>query len=335
MTGFRTVRGFEDVWRPPVGLRRPRPEAAQPGRRAGEEIRARLARLVARAPEVMVKVTGRTRDPAHLAAHLSYVTRNGELRARTGDGAELFGRREVLDLADGWAATDLLDSRRRADTPMSISVILSMPARTDPVRLEAAAAAFAEGVFGGVHDYVLVLHTDTDHPHVHLAVRARGEAGQRLNPRKADLAAWRERFAEELRSRGVEAEATPRRARGITRKSERTPLRKLRERYESGRGAMSRRQRSAYAEAARLLAGSVAAEAWDRAIQARQQRIRRLYLAQARLLQASDDAGERRLGRDVERFLQEMPAPDTERLALARRLRGLGARAQVRDERQR
>jgi hypothetical protein len=35
----------------------------------------------------------------------------------------------------------------------------------------------------------------------------------RLNPRKADLQRWRERFAHELRERGVEAEATRRASR--------------------------------------------------------------------------------------------------------------------------
>lgn len=37
--------------------------------------------------------------------------------------------------------------------------------------------------------------------------------GVRLNPRKADLQRWRERFAHELRERGVEAEATRRASR--------------------------------------------------------------------------------------------------------------------------
>lgn len=46
-------------------------------------------------------------------------------------------------------------------------------------------------------------------------MRALGDHGERLNPRKADLEAWRQAFAQALRDRGVEAEATPRRARGV------------------------------------------------------------------------------------------------------------------------
>src|SRR6185295_9660223 len=75
------VSGFEEAWRPPVRPRRKTPEevlrAAAKGSRGGA--RARLARLAARTPEVMVKVTGRTRDPGHLRAHLEYISRNGEL----------------------------------------------------------------------------------------------------------------------------------------------------------------------------------------------------------------------------------------------------------------
>lgn len=106
-----------------------------------------------------------------------------------------------------------------------------MPASTDPLKLRDAARAFASEVFAERHDHVFVLHTDASHPHVHLAVRSLGDDGQRLNPKTADLEAWRQVFARRLRERGVEAGAPPRRARGVTRKAERTPVRKLRERW--------------------------------------------------------------------------------------------------------
>lgn len=47
----------------------------------------------------MVKVTGRTRDAAHMRAHLGYISRNGELPLEGPDGALFAGRREVRDLA--------------------------------------------------------------------------------------------------------------------------------------------------------------------------------------------------------------------------------------------
>ena len=57
----------------------------------------------------------------------------------------------------------------------------------------------------------------------------------------------------------------------------------------------------------------------------RQKQVRSLYLGQARLLQASGDPRDQELGRAVEAFVQEMPAPDTQRLALARALRAANA----------
>ena len=62
------------------------------------------------------------------------------------------------------------------------------------------------------------------------AVRAEGKDGRRLNPRKAVLRRWRESFAERLRERGVEAEASPQIARGGHRRTERLWQRKARDR---------------------------------------------------------------------------------------------------------
>ena len=97
----------------------------------------------------------------------------------------------------------------RRDAPVSLSIILSMPAGTDPGRVHDAARSFASTLFADRHPYVFALHTDEPHPHVHLTVRAMGRDGERLNPRKADLQLWRETFAAALRDRGVEAEADP------------------------------------------------------------------------------------------------------------------------------
>jgi hypothetical protein len=88
-----------------------------------------------------------------------------------------------------------------------------MPAGTPAKFVKDSAREFAQETFAG-HKYVFVLHEDTDSPHVHLAVRAERIDGVRLNPRKADLRAWRQRFAERLQVRGVVAVATPAAARG-------------------------------------------------------------------------------------------------------------------------
>ncbi len=289
---------------------------------AGQAARAKLARLAARTPEVMVKVTGRTRDPAHLKAHLDYISRNGQLDLETPDGAVLAGRAEVRDLAADWSAVQLADRRTRTGAPFSHNLVLSMPAGTDPERLRDAARAFATALFEGRHDYVFTLHTDTPRPHVHLSICTRAYTGERLNPRKADLELWRQTFAQALRDRGVAAEATPRRARGVTRKPERQALRKIRERHETRGGDISQVRRAAYQDAAKAaFGGPPVTTPWEQRMAERQAQVRALYLAQAQVLAGSADREDRALAAKVAAFVATMPQPDSQRLALARELR--------------
>jgi hypothetical protein len=108
----------------------------------------------------------------------------------------------------GGAYIDDIGHRREA-----FNVMLSMPQGTDPQTVLFAAREFARIEFAD-HRYVMVLHDDQAHPHVHLSVKAESRHGVRLNPRKADLYRWRERFAEQLRERGIDAEATRQTTRG-------------------------------------------------------------------------------------------------------------------------
>lgn len=328
MSGFRVVRGFEDVWRPPSGPRRT-PEAvlAEGTVDQGQSTRARLSRLVRHAPEVMVKVSGRTRDPSHLRAHLDYISRNGVVDLEDRDGVLLTGRDEVRDLAEDWSAVALVDSRRRASTPFSVSIVLSMPAGIEAVDVRDAARAFAHATFADRFDYVFATHTDAAHPHVHLTIRALGDRGERLNPKKADLAHWRGAFARALRDRGVEAEATPRRTRGVTLKGDRAPLAHLQRRHEAARAEVPQVRKAAYLEAARAaFQADAEPRPWETNLSQRQAHIRRLYRAQAATLRLAPDPADQALGRAVETFIDRMPQPDTQRLALARLLRSANAR---------
>jgi len=162
------------------------------------------------------------------------IPRKGGLDREQAVGGLIHGRGAGRELADDWGEVGEGDSRRRANSNMSVSIVLSMPVGTDPDRMKDAVRAFARAEFGDTFPYVFAFHQDAkgEQPHIHLSVRALGVNGERLNPRKADLADWRERFARELRGRGIQAEATPRRARGISQKPERTAVRKARERFE-------------------------------------------------------------------------------------------------------
>jgi hypothetical protein len=327
VSDLTAVRGFEDLWRPTATPRR-RERPFVPTGGGGGDVKARLARVVRRTPEVMVKITGKTKDGGHLQAHLSYISRKGSLTLEGGEGERYQGLKEIGEVGGDWTNEDV---RRREDSSLSVSVMLSMPAGTDPLKLQGAVRQFGKEVFGGSFDYVFALHTDVDHPHVHMSVRSLGEGGKRLNPRKGDLDSWRQTFARALRDRGVEAEATPRRARGIVRKPEKMPIRKLRERsYEKRRGGGSGRPSdaprvldAAHQEAEAIAGGKISVERpWEPQITERQRSIRATYLEAAKVLARSDSAADRKLAEEVVAFVGSMPTPATRRNDLVRAAQG-------------
>lgn len=88
----------------------------------------------------------------------------------------------------------------------------------------------------------MALHTDGDHPHVHVLLKALGEDGMRLNVRKATLRSWRAQFAENLRQLGVAANATERTVRGQVLASKRDRIYRAAKRGESTYGAAQERR---------------------------------------------------------------------------------------------
>ena len=179
-------------------------------------IRKRIeATVVRRAPQVMVKVTGGGRGMKAIAAHFRYISKNGRLEIEDQRGEMMRGKDALHDLADEWRFGGSLipDDAGPGHRREAFNIMLSMPRGTDPLAVQRAAREFAQVELAD-HKYVMVLHDHQANPHVHISVRAESQHGKRLNPRKADLHRWRETFAEKLRERGVEAEATRQAARG-------------------------------------------------------------------------------------------------------------------------
>ncbi len=180
-------------------------------------VRGAIERTLRRSPEVMVKITSKQeagRGMARIRPHLEYISRNGKLALEDQDGNTISGWAELKDLEHEWKHAGLgipeTSSRREA-----INVIFSMASGTDAQILKEAVKSVAQSEFSG-HRYALAVHDDTNHTHVHLCLQAKNQTGKYLNPRKADLGRWRESFAQQLRNRGIDANATPRKTRGIT-----------------------------------------------------------------------------------------------------------------------
>lgn len=178
-----------------------------------------------RTPEVMVKVSGGAKTLQGALAHLKYIDRRGDLEIETDQGEVVQGNDAEKSLIADWqldlqAAESRSPYRGKAGrkaAKLVHNIVLSMPAGTPPAKLLAASRAFAREEFALKHRYAMVLHTDQDHPHVHLVVKAVSEEGRRLNIRKATLRGWRRQFAAHLRAQGIAANATERAARGQVR----------------------------------------------------------------------------------------------------------------------
>jgi Relaxase/Mobilisation nuclease domain len=183
-----------------------------------------ITRTVGRTPEVMVKVINKgSSGVAGVSGHVGYIGRQGEVALETDEGEILQGQDVGNALMEDWNL-DLIQQRGKIDlTPnkpkqpprLVYKLIFSMPAGTPPEKVQAAVRNFAREEFGLKHRYVMALHTDEPHPHVHLVLKARSDDGQRLYLRKATLRQWREGFASHLRALGVAANATPRYVRGV------------------------------------------------------------------------------------------------------------------------
>jgi hypothetical protein len=180
---------------------------------------ALVSRTAARTAEVMVKVLSSGASSAKaVARHIDYVSRKGELELHADEGGMLHGRAATdalpedwnLDLEEAGAAARIGKGTRHKPPRLVHKLVFSMPAGTSPKKVLGAVQNLCREEFALKHRYVMALHTDEPHPHVHVILKATSERGERLNIKKAQLKEWRVKFAANLRELGVAANATPR-----------------------------------------------------------------------------------------------------------------------------
>jgi type IV secretory pathway VirD2 relaxase len=260
--------------------------------------------------------------------HLDYIGREGKLELETDAGERLTGEDAAQRIVDDW---DLDLEEERPGSWLSVSesarrpklvhkLVFSMPSGTPPDKVLGAVRDFAREEFALKHRYAMVLHTDDDHPHVHVVVKAVSEQGERLNIRKETLRRWRAEFARQLRVRGVEANATERAVRGSPMKA-----------YADGVYRAAERKASTHV-AARLRAAArdserrepIQIDAGTRRLQGTSEQVRVGYRAIAALLRHQGESG---LAGYVERFADGFRNPPSEQ----RRIHDLVREARVRN----
>jgi len=285
----RTLTGLE---RKPLPRKSTKPRA---------DYISRTIRTVRRIPEVMVKISGGGKSFQHVKNHLDYISRNGDVTLEDQDGNIFSGSPEVRDLQNEWRIGGYPISDE-VGSKVAFNIVMSMPPGTDRPSVTSAARDFAKAEFGDNYSYVFATHDDEKHPHVHLCVKAMGKDGIRLNPRKADLQRWREMFAEKLIDHGIEANATRRPVRGVTKRPKKQPVLHMEKRG----------LRSFHREALKIAAegfirnGSPITNPLKPKIYRTRQWVVESWSAVELALQAQ---GEEKLSAEIRAFIQALPEP--------------------------
>jgi len=281
--------------------------------------REHIARTVRRVPEVVVKVSGGARTVVGVERHMNYIGREGKLGLEADTGEHLDSKGFERQLTEDWDldleahANPVRSIRGRKPLKLVHNIIFSMPPGTASHKVLAAVRKLALNEWQLKHRYAMVLHTDDDHPHVHVVVKAVSEQGQRLNIKKASLRAWRQQFAANLRELGVAANATERAVRGETRTHRSDGA------YRAARRAGStliqdREQRVLH----ELSAGTLKRGEGEAKLLKTREEIVNGWRGVSDALKADGDF---ELGRRVDSFLAHMPPAKTEKTLLIERSR--------------
>ena len=286
------------------------------GRFTHEQIE-QIRRTVQGVPEVMVKVLPRASNDLKAAGqHVDYIARYGRLALETDDGDRFEGENGKalleewdVDIDDVRRQATITATRTRKPPKLVHKLMFSMPAGTPPDKVLGAVRNLAREEFWGQHRYAFVLHTDEDHPHVHLVLKAVSEQGVRLNIKKATLRHWRSEFARHLRDLGVPANATDRAVRGQYRKAKKDGIYRA-----SLRGDSAFVRAHAEAVASELLEGRLRVERGKSQLVETRRNIEHGWRTTIGLLRSQ---GQSELAAVVARFVDQMPTPATEKEIVA------------------
>jgi hypothetical protein len=247
---------------------------------------------------------------------MRYVGREGALGLETDGGEHITGKDLAKELLEDWNLD--LDAHRRQTargivtrkTPKLVhNLFFSMPPGTDPDRVLRAVRKLAANEWQLKHRHVMVLHTDEPHPHVHVILKARNEQGVRLNIRKATLRNWRAQFATNLRELGVDAKATERAVRGLTRTHKPAGIYRAAQRGES----IFTRQRQQAAREAHDNTGATASRGHAAMLETRRSVLRGFE----EVAQKARAEGDERLADEIRHFVDRMPPVRTEQKLVA------------------
>ena len=172
-----------------------------------------------RGKEVVIKITGNSKNFQKWKTHFDYVTRKGELEVIEDELYKYQGKEELEQFKEFFNELGPKipnDGENKKEKREVLHFIFSMKEHelTPSDRLMEAVRKSIKEKYPNNASY-FVFHGDTDNPHIHCDLKIAGNDGKRIDVKKADLFQLRKDFAQNLRDLGIDATAT--------KKYERTP----------------------------------------------------------------------------------------------------------------
>ncbi|MFA5428471.1 MAG: MobP1 family relaxase [Sulfurimonas sp.] len=163
--------------------------------------------------EVVVKITGNSKNFEGVKAHINYITRKNELEIKVDESESYKGKQEINEFkeiiknegSEIPSQNESTGKEKREMMHMVFSMRNKKSINKDKL-MKAAMQTVKQKYPNNLSAFVY--HGDTNNPHIHTIIKIKDEQGKRLDIRKKDLAELRINFAKELNKLGIEATAT-------------------------------------------------------------------------------------------------------------------------------
>ncbi len=175
-------------------------------------IKRPIVKNTPRGKEVVIKITGNSKNFQKWKAHFNYVTRKGELEVVESQLHKYQGKEELQQFQEFFNDSGENipnESENVKERREVLHFVFSMKEHeaTPSDKLLSAVLKTMKEKYPNNASYA-VFHVDTDNPHIHCDLKISGIDGNRIDVRKKDLEQLRKNFAKNLNDLGIEAYAT-------------------------------------------------------------------------------------------------------------------------------
>lgn len=181
-------------------------------KKTNKGIKRPIVKNTPRGKEVVIKITGNSKNFQKWKAHFNYVTRKGELEVVESELYKYQGKEELKQFQEFFNDSGENipnESQTKKERREVLHFVFSMKEHeaTPSDKLLSAVLKTMKEKYPNNASYA-VFHGDTDNPHIHCDLKISGIDGNRIDVRKKDLEQLRKNFAKNLNDLGIEAYAT-------------------------------------------------------------------------------------------------------------------------------